>query len=179
MTHALITLYIDNLPDTGTAPMGTGSDDRAPGVRAPRHAAIRRPYRYRPTGPARHTRHFSQVNRVSRAFRKIPADAHQPLQRRRPDQDGPVAPRFIQPVPDGKRSFAQELYEGALRWQSPATNRATGRRERQVIRSQARRDLRFTDGGTQPDAPLLRPMRRLPADTLRPPAMSVTIAASG
>ena len=58
-------------------------------------------------------------------------------------------------------------------------NRATRRRERQVIRSQARRNLRFTDGGTQPDAPLLRPMRRLPADTLRPPAMPVTIAASG
>ena len=58
-------------------------------------------------------------------------------------------------------------------------DRATGRRERQVIRSQTRRGLRFTDGGSQPDAPLLRPMRRLPADTLRPPAMSVTIAASG
>ena len=58
-------------------------------------------------------------------------------------------------------------------------DRATGRRERQVIRSQTRRGLRFTDGGTQPDAPLLRPMRRLPADTLRPPAVSVPIAASG
>ena len=38
-------------------------------------------------------------------------------------------------------------------------DRATGRRERQVIRSQTRRDLRFTDGGTRPDAPLLRPTR--------------------
>ena len=53
-------------------------------------------------------------------------------------------------------------------------DRATGRRERQVIRSQTRRGLRFTDGSTRPDAPLLRP-----ADTLRPPAMSVPIAASG
>ena len=58
-------------------------------------------------------------------------------------------------------------------------DRATGRRERQVIRSQTRRDLRFTDGGTRPDAPRLRPMRLRPADTLRPPAVSVTIAASG
>ena len=90
-----------------------------------------------------------------------------------------MAPRFIQPVPDGKRSFTQELYEGPLRWQSPATNRAIGRRERQVIRSQTRRDLRFTDGGSQQDAPLLRPMRLRPADTLRPPTMSVTIAAPG
>ena len=27
-------------------------------------------------------------------------------------EDGPVAPRFIQPVADGKRSFTQELYGG-------------------------------------------------------------------
>ena len=166
---ALITPYIGNLPDTGTAPMGTGSDDRATGVRASgtrRSGAISVP--------------TNRSGAPHAAF--LPGEPHEPglpenTRRRSPIPPAPSSrPGWSGGAtlhPAGSRR-QEELYEGPLRWQSSATNRATGRRERQVIHSQAHRDLRFTDGSTRPDAPLLRP-----ADTLRPPAISVTIAASG